>query len=366
MCSICEAAQDRQSRALFERLAERLGEMLQDIETTITAGTKLSARWEQSFGCDAILHCLIKYRRPRTPVSIGHPGGFNGGTLGSAKTPRAPTKSARSGARAKRLLHTSLHFVPLSCSSPLNRSAHLQAVAQTASAPFAWSPSFSCGDGREAGRHRSLPAKPLCEHDPHAAVAALARQLLGRRDAAGLAHDATGRRTEGRPVGDAGLPLPGTSERNSPLGRTSTGSAPTDRPREAIGDAQDPCLIRFKSYFLGKHDIAQDQAAHRNEAPSFPEPPVFVDLVDVAGRSQPDAVPLSGIAPHDVEISFPIEFDPLLGRKPRTQQSQRSTLNRFLLLCCLIKPTNGQAPDGPRADANDPFLHRCSPAHEPR
>ncbi len=146
-----------------------------------------------------------------------------------------------------------------------------------------------------------------------AAVAALARQLRGHRDAAGLAHQAAGRRTDRRPVGDARLPLPGTSERNSPFGRTSTGSAPTDRPREAIGDAQDPCLIRFKSYFLGEHDIALEQAPHRNEAPPLPEPPVFVDLVDVARRSPPDAVPRSGIAPHDVEVPPPFELDPLLG-----------------------------------------------------
>ncbi|MEY9590676.1 hypothetical protein ABIA06_002967 [Bradyrhizobium yuanmingense] len=117
------------------------------------------------------------------------------------------------------------------------------------------------------------------------------------------------------PGGDAGLPLPGmkASERNSSLGRTSTGAGPTDRPREAIGDAQDPCLIRFKSYFLGEHDIAQGQATHRNEAPPLPEPPVFVDLVDVAGRSSSDAVPLSGIAPHDVEVPPPFELDPLPG-----------------------------------------------------
>ncbi|WP_256467029.1 MULTISPECIES: hypothetical protein [unclassified Bradyrhizobium] len=39
-------APDRQTRALFERLAERLGEMVQEIETTIAARTKLSGRWE--------------------------------------------------------------------------------------------------------------------------------------------------------------------------------------------------------------------------------------------------------------------------------------------------------------------------------
>ncbi|MDA9413936.1 hypothetical protein XI04_26950 [Bradyrhizobium sp. CCBAU 11430] len=61
MCSISEGAQDRQSRVLCERLAERLGEMLEDIEATITAGTKLSARWERLFGSDAILHCLTKF-----------------------------------------------------------------------------------------------------------------------------------------------------------------------------------------------------------------------------------------------------------------------------------------------------------------
>ena len=39
-------APDRQTRALFERLAERLREMVQEIETTIAARTKLSGRWE--------------------------------------------------------------------------------------------------------------------------------------------------------------------------------------------------------------------------------------------------------------------------------------------------------------------------------
>ncbi|MDH2399453.1 hypothetical protein QCM77_05755 [Bradyrhizobium sp. SSUT18] len=39
-------APDRQTRALFERLAEGLREMVQEIETTIAARTKLSGRWE--------------------------------------------------------------------------------------------------------------------------------------------------------------------------------------------------------------------------------------------------------------------------------------------------------------------------------
>ncbi|MBR0993967.1 hypothetical protein JQ580_24915 [Bradyrhizobium japonicum] len=43
---LARTAPDRQTRALFERLAERLREMLQDIETTIAARTKLSGRWE--------------------------------------------------------------------------------------------------------------------------------------------------------------------------------------------------------------------------------------------------------------------------------------------------------------------------------
>lgn len=43
---LARTATDRQSRALFERLAEQLREMLQDIETTIAARTKPSGRWE--------------------------------------------------------------------------------------------------------------------------------------------------------------------------------------------------------------------------------------------------------------------------------------------------------------------------------
>jgi hypothetical protein len=43
---LSRTAPDRQTRALFERLAERLGEMVQEIETTIAARTKLSGRWE--------------------------------------------------------------------------------------------------------------------------------------------------------------------------------------------------------------------------------------------------------------------------------------------------------------------------------
>ena len=43
---LARTAPDRQTRALFERLAERLQDMIQEIETTIAARTKLSGRWE--------------------------------------------------------------------------------------------------------------------------------------------------------------------------------------------------------------------------------------------------------------------------------------------------------------------------------
>ena len=43
---LARTAHDRQSRALFARLEERLREMLQDIQTTIATRTKLSGRWE--------------------------------------------------------------------------------------------------------------------------------------------------------------------------------------------------------------------------------------------------------------------------------------------------------------------------------
>jgi hypothetical protein len=43
---LARTAPDRQTHALFERLAERVREMVQEIETTIAARTKLSGRWE--------------------------------------------------------------------------------------------------------------------------------------------------------------------------------------------------------------------------------------------------------------------------------------------------------------------------------
>ena len=61
--------------------------------------------------------------------------------------------------------------------------------------------------------------------------------------------------------------------------------------------------------------------------------------------------------PYNVEVPPRIELGPLLGRKPRTQKSQRTTLNRFLVLSCLIQLAHSQASQAPAAEKTRPSPH---------
>src|SRR6476620_1726453 len=86
----------------------------------------------------------------------------------------------------------------------------------------------------------------------------------------------------------------------------------------------------FQCDFLGEHNVSDWQTTNWHETQPVLDTASFVDLADVDGGPGIDSVPLSAVAPDDLEVTLSCELLALRLRQPFSQHPQGPPLGRGL------------------------------------